>query len=313
MPMCNKTKAWSVADIPPQTGKIALVTGPTIGGLGFQTALALASAGAQVILAGRNEEKGKEAAEKILATVPEAKIDFVKVDLSSLASVEECANNVLKKYEKLDILINNAALMAPPKREVTKDGYEVQFGTNYLSHFALTARLLPLLRKSPNPRIVQVSSIASNDGKINFEDLQSEKCSYDFDVYAQSKLASLMFAFELQRRSDKGGWGIHSVAAHPGIAKTELVANGMGDNTLKGFVLKGAVRLFGGDPKDGALPSLFAATSPEAEKGGYYGPGGFREMKGHVGPATIAEQAKDEAVASKLWDVSTELTGVNWP
>jgi NAD(P)-dependent dehydrogenase (short-subunit alcohol dehydrogenase family) len=309
---CQK---WTTGDIPDQTNKVALVTGAT-GGLGYETSIALAKAGATVILAGRNEEKGKEALARIRAECPNAKIEFGKVDLGSLKSIKDFAADISTKYASLDILINNAGVMTPPKRETTADGFEIQFGTNHLSHFALTAQLLPLLRKSrfAPARVVTVSSLAARNGKINFDDLQSEKGKYGWNVYDQSKLANLLFTFELQRKSDANGWGIMSLAAHPGLASTDLVANGMGEKSWMGWTLTNVLKpLLWQSGAQGALPQLYAATSPDAQKSGYYGPNGFHEMKGHPTDAHIVPAALDLNVAAKLWDVSTDLTGVTWP
>ena len=203
--------------------------------------------------------------------------------------------------------------MAPPTRRTTADGFELQFGTNYLGHFALTARLLPLLRKSLRPRVINLSSGAHRMGaSIHFDDLHWERAYKAWPAYAQSKLAMLMFALELQRKCDANGWGLMSNAAHPGFARTELIANGPGSDALLSKI-SGVLRPFmSQSAAAGALPTLFAATSPEAEGGAYYGPDGFYEMKGAPAPAYIAPPAKDEQVARRLWEVSEHLTGVNW-
>jgi len=304
---------WTVKDIPNLEGKTALVTGAT-GGLGYETALRLAEAGATVILAGRNEAKGAEALAKLKAACPAAKASFQKVDLASLVSVREFAASVSSSNEKLDILVNNAGVMAPPKRETTADGFELQLGTNHLSHFALTALLLPLLRKSESPRVVTVSSIAARQGKICFDDLQSEKSYFPWPIYGQSKLANILFTFELQRRSDEGKWGIRAVAAHPGFSRTELVSNGPGDRSFSGVVTNYLLKpVFSQSVEDGALPQLYAATCPDAEPGGYYGPQGFLEMRGTVGPVTPPANAKNLETAKRLWEESEKLTNVSWP
>jgi len=311
--MSHCKKPWTTADIPPQTGKVALVTGAT-GGLGYEIALELSRAGATVIVAGRNEEKGKDALEKILAACPEAKLQFGKVNLGSLASVKEFAANISGNYKCLDILINNAGVMTPQKKTLTEDGFEIQFGTNYLSHFALTAHLLPLLQKSSAPRVITVGALAHRQGKINFDDLQSEKCSYGWNVYSQSKLANHLFAFELQKKSDARNWGITSIIGHPGICKTDLMANGPGEVGVTGWIATRIVRpLMFGTAQGGALPILYAATSPEAKGGDHYGPNGFYEIKGAVAPAYSAPTSMDPNVATKLWDVAVNLTGVTWP
>ena len=303
---------WLVADIPPQNGKLAVVTGAT-GGLGYETALALARAGAEVLVTGRNAVKGRVAIEQIKRAVPSAKVRFTMLDRASLASIRAFATSMLANGRPLDLLINNAGVMDLPTRRLTEDGFELQFGTNHLSHFALTALLLPLLRKAQAPRVVNVSSLAHRGGKIDFANLQAERKYNSWAAYQQSKLANLLFTFELQRRSDAYGWGLMSNAAHPGYARTELIPNGPGTGGLKGIGMKVLGSFMSHSAAAGALPTLFAATSPEAAPNGYYGPNGFYELKGPVAPAQVFPQAKDEAVARKLWEVSEQLTGVKWP
>jgi NAD(P)-dependent dehydrogenase (short-subunit alcohol dehydrogenase family) len=303
---------WSVADIPAQSGKLAVVTGAT-GGLGYETALALARAGAEVLVTGRNAEKGRAAIEQIKRAVPSAKVRFAMLDLASLASIRAFAASMLANSRPLDLLINNAGVMDLPTRRLTEDGFELQFGTNHLSHFALTALLLPLLRKAQAPRVVNVSSLAHRGGKIDFSNLQAERKYNSWAAYQQSKLANLLFTFELQRRSDAYGWGLMSNAAHPGYARTELIPNGPGAGGLKGIGMKVIGSFMSHSAADGAIPTIFAVTSPEAEPNGYYGPNGFYELKGPVAPAKVFPQAKDEVVARKLWEVSEQLTGVKWP
>jgi NAD(P)-dependent dehydrogenase (short-subunit alcohol dehydrogenase family) len=210
-------------------------------------------------------------------------------------------------------LINNAGVMDLPTRRLTEDGFELQFGTNHLSHFALTGLLLPLLRKAQAPRVVNVSSLAHRGGKIDFSNLQAERKYNSWAAYQQSKLANLLFTFELQRRSDAHGWGLITNAAHPGYARTELIPNGPGTGGLKGIAMKALGSFMSHSAAAGALPTLFAATSPQAPPNGYYGPNGFYELKGPVAPAQVFPQAKDEAVARKLWEVSEQLTAVKWP
>jgi NAD(P)-dependent dehydrogenase (short-subunit alcohol dehydrogenase family) len=303
---------WSVADIPSQNGKLAVVTGAT-GGLGYETALALARAGTEVLVTGRNTEKGRIAIEQIKRTVPSAKVRFAMLDLASLASIRAFAASMLANGRPLDLLINHAGVMDLPTRRLTEDGFELQFGTNHLSHFALTALLLPLLRKAQAPRVVNVSSLAHRGGKIDFANLQAERKYNSWAAYQQSKLANLLFTFELQRRSDAYGWGLMSNAAHPGYARTELIPNGPGTGGLKGIGMKVIGSFMSHSAAAGALPTLFAATAPEAAPNGYYGPNGFYELKGPVAPAKVFPQAKDEAVARKLWEVSEQLTAVTWP
>jgi NAD(P)-dependent dehydrogenase (short-subunit alcohol dehydrogenase family) len=302
---------WSVADIPSQRGKLAVVTGAT-GGLGYETALALASSGAEVLVTGRNAEKGRVAIERIKRAVPSAKVRFEVLDLASLASVRAFAAKMVANGQPLDLLINNAGVMDLPNRRLTEDGFEMQFATNHLSHFALTGLLLPLLRRAQTPRVVNVSSLAHRGGKIEFDNLQAEREYKSWPAYQQSKLANLLFTFELERRSDAYGWGLMSNAAHPGYARTDLIPNGPGTGGVKGIGMKLLGSFLSHSAAAGALPTLFAATASEAVTGGYYGPNGFYELKGPVSPAKVFPQAKDEGVARKLWEVSEHLTGVKW-
>jgi NAD(P)-dependent dehydrogenase (short-subunit alcohol dehydrogenase family) len=303
---------WTTRDIPDQAGKLAIVTGAT-GGLGLETALGLAQAGAEVILVGRNPAKGRAAEGLIRQHHRDAKVRFEVVDLASLASVADFADRILAAGRPVDILVNNAGVMALPKRETTSDGFEMQFGTNYLSHFALTARLLPLLTAA-KARVVQLSSIAHRSGKIHFDDLNYERGYQPFPVYSQSKLAMLIFAIELDRRSKANGWGLTSVAAHPGFARTDLIANGpaAGGNGLITSVINVMVSLMGHSAAAGALPSLMAATMPGARGGQYFGPQGWMEFKGPPGPGKIERRAMDAKVASDLWAASERLTGVTF-
>ena len=302
---------WTTADIPPLNGKTAVITGAT-GGLGYETALALAGVGAMVVLTGRNDAKGRNAIQSIRAQFPDAKVSYEALDLASLASVAEFVARFVAAYPSLDLLINNAGVMALPQRQTTVDGFEMQFGTNYLGHYALTARLLPWLRRGHQPRVVNLSSLAHRSGTINLDDLQSTRSYVPWKAYSQSKLAMLMFALELQRRSDAADWGLMSNAAHPGYARTDLIANGPGASGLLWQLSKSLQPLVSHSAAEGALPTLFAATSPRAEPGGCYGPNWFYELKGPPVPAKIMPQAKDAAVAARLWDVSAALTGVSF-
>jgi NAD(P)-dependent dehydrogenase (short-subunit alcohol dehydrogenase family) len=304
--------AWSIAEAPLQKGRLAIITGAT-GGLGYETALALAAAGADVLVTGRNAEKGRIAIERIQRAVPAAKVQFESLDLASLASIRAFAAATIANGQPLDLLINNAGVMDLPTRRLTEDGFEMQFGTNHLSHFALTGLLLPLLRKAQAPRVVNVSSLAHRGGKIDFDNLQGERKYRPWAAYQQSKLANLLFTFELQRRSDAHGWGLISTAAHPGYARTDLIPNGPGSGGLKGLGAKILGSFMSHSAAEGAQPTLFAAISGQAAPSGYYGPNGFYELKGRVAPAVVSPQAKDEAVAAQLWEVSERLTGVKWP
>ena len=302
---------WTTADIPPQNGKTAIITGAT-GGLGYETALALAGAGATVVLTGRSDAKGRAALDGIGAQFPNASVSYETLDLASLSSVADFVAGFAGAHNSLDLLINNAGVMALPARQATADGFEMQLGINYLGHYALTARLLPLLRRADQPRVVNLSSVAHRSGAIHFDDLQSARSYAPWKAYCQSKLAMLVFALELQRRSDAAGWGLMSNAAHPGYARTDLIANGPGARNLLWRLSKSLQPLMSHSAADGALPTLFAATSVAAKAAGYYGPNGFYEMKGPPAPAKIMPNAKDTAVAARLWDVSATLTGVSF-
>jgi len=302
---------WTTADIPPLNGKTAVVTGAT-GGLGYETALALAGAGAQVVLTGRNDVKGRDALQTIRTQVPNARIVYENLDLASLVSVADFAKRFAAAHASLDLLINNAGVMALPQRQTTADGFEMQFGTNYLGHYALTAHLLPLLRRGNQPRVVSLSSLVHRWGAIDFDDLQAARSYAPNKAYGQSKLAMLMFALELQRRSDAAGWGLMSNAAHPGYARTDLIANGPGTSGLVWQINKLLRPFVSQSAAEGALPSLFAAASPQAKPAGYYGPDWFYELKGPPVPAKITPQARDTAAAARLWDISAALTGVSF-
>jgi NAD(P)-dependent dehydrogenase (short-subunit alcohol dehydrogenase family) len=301
---------WTIRDIPDLSGKLAVVTGAT-GGLGLETALGLAGAGAEVILAGRDNTKGRRAEALIRERHRTAKVRFELIDLASLKSVLEFARRMLVADVPIDILVNNAGVMAMRNRESTDDGFERQFGTNYLSHFALTARLLPLL-KAAKARVVQLSSVAHRTGKIALDDLNHAQAYKPFAVYRQSKLAMLMFAAELDRRSQSKGWGLTSVASHPGLARTDLFFNGPahGANALVRSGTDLMLRLLGHSAAAGALPTLMAATMPGVVGGQYFGPEGWKEFKGPPGSAKIEPQALDRAVAARLWEESEQLTGV---
>ncbi|RZJ94076.1 MAG: SDR family NAD(P)-dependent oxidoreductase [Brevundimonas sp.] len=301
---------WTTNDIPDQSGRLAVITGAT-GGLGLETALILAAKGADVVLAARNPAKGAEAEALIRGRYPDAKVRFDFLDLADLSSVAAFADRYLAGGRPIDILINNAGVMALAKRQTTVDGFEMQIGTNYLPHFALTGRLLPLL-SAAKARVVQLSSVAHRGGGIRLEDLSYRNGYSAWPVYQQSKLAMLMFAIELQRRNHAHGWGLTSVAAHPGVSRTDLMANGpeqgRSSRSLNGWL----VRLFGQSAERGALPTLMAATSPDVTPGGYYGPQGPGEFRRRPGKAKIDRAALDADVARRLWDLSEQLTGVRW-
>lgn len=302
--------SYSERDIPDLSGKTAVVTGAT-SGLGYETARMLAQHGARVIVAGRNADKGRKALRDIRTGAGHADIAFELVDLGSLASVAAFSHRLTSAGNPIDILVNNAGVMTPPTRKTTSDGFELQLGTNYLSHFALTARLLPLLRAAPNARVVSLSSVAARQGKIDLDNLQSDPYE-PMVAYSQSKLACLMFAFELQRRSQANNWGVSSLAAHPGVARTDLIVNGMGDRGPAAFARRYLTFLFAPVPQ-AALPTLFAATAADATPGAYYGPRGLLEVRGQVGVATTPKAAFDVAMAQRLWDASEKLSGVPFP
>jgi NAD(P)-dependent dehydrogenase (short-subunit alcohol dehydrogenase family) len=298
-------------DIPSLHGKRAVVTGGT-SGIGRATATGLAAAGAEVVLAGRNPARGAEVLQEIAEHAPGACVRFEHLDLACLASVASFATRIAARHDALDILVNNAGVMALPQRRVTVDGFELQFGVNHLGHFALTSLLLPLLCRAPASRVVGVTSLSHRMGRIDFDDLQAERSYAPWGAYSQSKLAVLMFALELQRRSDAARWGMTSVAAHPGWALTNLYSSGPGSEGTPAYVIRLmrlGTRFFSHSAVYGAGPILFAATSLLAQGGGFYGRRWLWEMRGPPAPARLAPQARDAGVAARLWDVSADLTG----
>lgn len=298
---------WSATEIPDQHGRSAVVTGT--GGLGLETALALARAGYDVTIAGRNPQKGADAVCHIERTVRGATVRFGKLDLADLSSIASFARQFGDEKGSLDLLVNNAGIMVPPKRQETRDGFELQFGTNYLGHFALTAHLMPLLAEGTDARVVTVSSVAARSGKIDFDDINAETRYRPMEVYSQSKLACLMFALELQERSKAAGWNVSSMAAHPGVSRTDLLHNAPGRNSLQGLARTFLWFLFQ-PAAQGAWPQLYAATSEEAEPGGYYGPDRLSETRGYPRPARIPPQALDRAAREQLWELSQHMAGV---
>jgi NAD(P)-dependent dehydrogenase (short-subunit alcohol dehydrogenase family) len=294
--------SWSEADIPDLSGRVAVVTGAN-SGIGFETARALAQKGARVVLACRDPRKGQEAELRIRAGLPEARVRFLRLDLGSLASIGAFCQELASAERRLDILCNNAGVMMPPLSR-TADGFELQIGTNHLGHFALTARLLPLIRRAPDARIVTVSSLAHYWGRIDFDDLNAERRYSPTRAYGQSKLANLLFTRELARRLSARDEPIVAAAAHPGSTRTNLQQHSR--------VMYAAVALFSQLPREGALPTLYAATAPDVRGGDYYGPGRMLEMIGSPRPARSTPAAKNPETAARLWDVSERLTGVGF-
>jgi NAD(P)-dependent dehydrogenase (short-subunit alcohol dehydrogenase family) len=300
--------AWTAADVPDQTGRVAIVTGANTG-IGLEASRVLAQRGASVVLACRNVEKANAALASIERDGPATTPEVEQLDLASLASIEDFAGRVHDRHSRVDVLINNAGLMWTP-RSTTADGFELQFGTNHLGHFALTGRVLDLLLTVPDSRVVTVSSMGHRTGRIHFDDLQSQRRYGRHRAYAQSKLANLMFTFELQRRLAVAGAPTIAVAAHPGTTSTELVRYSpaviqAGNRAFEALVSQ--------DAPMGALPTLRAATDPAVQGGEYYGPSGLLELKGPPRRVQPARRARDAEAQRRLWAVSEELTGVRYP
>lgn len=294
---------WNFNSIPDQQGRIALVTGAN-SGIGYQTALMLAEKGAEVILACRNTDKAEQAADTIRKEFRAAKLSTVKLDLSDLDSVLQCADSIKSKYNKLDLLINNAGVMVPPLTR-TKQGFELQFGTNHLGHFALTGKLLPLILQTAGSRIVSVSSVAASINYIDLNDPNYNNKRYrKWFAYGQSKLAELMFIEALAERLNKKGSPTIATAAHPGGASTNL------QQTTGFFMRKILTPMISHSPAEAALPTLRAACDPSASNCSYWGPSGFTRMTGAPEPAKIPSKALNADLCNKLWEISEKLTGV---
>lgn len=313
------SKSWTLADVPSQAGKRVLITGAN-SGIGYHAAFTLARKGAHVILACRNRSKGEAALRRLTTEAPGTTAELAILDLASLAGIRDFAARELHQRRPLHILINNAGVMAPPQRLQTVDGFEVQFGTNVLGHFALTGLLFPALQQAAvesaeAPRIVTIASIAHKRGSLNFDDLQYKQNYAPMRTYQQSKLANVMLALEMDRRLRADGDNILSVAAHPGVANTNLFQTGdrsAFENAAR-KVVGHLIGAFLNSDVEGALPTLYAATAPEAAGGDYYGPKGFQEMRGEeIGLADIAPQAMDTAAAARLWNTCEELTGIKF-
>ncbi|QMV18701.1 SDR family NAD(P)-dependent oxidoreductase [Granulicella sp. 5B5] len=304
------TTHWTSAQIPTLNGKTVLITGAN-SGIGYQAALELARHGAHVLLGCRSRQKGEQALARLRSESPGASAELVLLDVSLLSDVRRFATEFFARGVALDILINNAGVMALNPRQVTPEGFERQFATNHLGHFALTGLLLPALGASPAPRVVTVASIAHQGGKIHFDDLQLARGYTPWGAYNQSKLANILFARELARRA--AGTKLLSLPVHPGVSQTSIVANGPGDKDLKTFVLFKFARFLTQPDAAGALPTLYAATSPEARSGDYIGPDGFMEMKGYPTVVKPRPHALDQSTGERLWTVSEQLTGVVYP
>ncbi|MEN6618317.1 MAG: oxidoreductase [Rikenellaceae bacterium] len=300
---------WTTGNIESQAGKRVIVTGGG-SGIGFEAARVLASKGAEVILSGRNMEKGERALSKIMEEDPSAKVNLMHLDLGDLKSIQNFAEEFRTKYESLDLLINNAGVMIPPYK-LTKDGFELQFGTNHLGHFALTGQLLPILLATAGSRIVTVSSIANRGASIFFDNLDGSKGYNHIKFYRQSKFANLLFAVELNNRLRKSGADTISIVCHPGISATNLMSRGSGKES--GKIMKFLFDLFAQPAEMGALPTLFAATNKELTGGEYIGPDGKDNHKGNPAISSEVNTLFKSAVAEKLWEVSENLTGIKYP
>ena len=293
---------WTAEQLPDQTGRVAIVTGAN-SGIGFETAKVLAEKGATVIMACRNLGKANPKADAIRAAHSGAEVEVMELDLSDLDSVRQFANAFRTKYSRLDLLINNAGIMVPPYGK-TAQGFETQFGVNHLGHFALTGSLLDLVVNTPGSRIVTVSSVAHLMGKIDFSDLNWEKGYKAQAAYGQSKLANLLFTYELQRRLAAAGKDTLAVAAHPGWTSTNLQEHAPSVKFMN--------RFFAQEPSMGALPTLYAATEANVRGAQYYGPSGFLEMNGPPKRVKSNRRSRDENVAERLWNISEDLTGVRF-
>ena len=294
---------WTEKNIPNLENKVAVVTGAN-SGIGYEAARALADKGARVVMACRNLDKADEAARRIRRKNPDASLEVMELNLGDLESVRQFAEEFRARFDQLDLLINNAGVMVPPYGK-TEDGFETQFGVNHLGHFALTGRLMEMLLNTPGSRVVTVSSGAHRMGKMNFGDLQWEREYKPWAAYGQSKLANLLFTFELQDRLSRAGADVKAVAAHPGGTKTNLQSN-------TSPLLRPLMNLIMQAPATGALPTLRAATARDVRGGDYYGPNGLGEMRGNPKRVGVGGAALDKATGAKLWEVSESLTGVHY-
>ena len=303
---------WSTEDIPDLTGKIAIVTGAN-SGVGYYTTQELAAHGARVVMACRNQEKAQEAAQAIQADIGLVALDPIPLDLADLASIRSFSQEFTSRYDQLDILCNNGGVMWPPYRQ-TADGFELQFGINHLGHFALTGWMLEILLNSGSSRVVNVSSSLHMIGRIDFVNLNAEQSYQMGAAYSQSKLAQLLFTYELQRKLEKTGNQTISLACHPGYAATNLQITGarMAGATLREKILRIGNQLLAQTPQMGALPSLYAATAPQAQGGDYIIPGGLLQQRGHPVKGHSSSTSYNRQIAKRLWTRSEALTGVSF-
>jgi NAD(P)-dependent dehydrogenase (short-subunit alcohol dehydrogenase family) len=301
---------WTAADVPDQSGRVAIITGSNTG-IGYGAAAVLAANGAHTVLAVRNLDKGNAAAERIKAASPDAMVTVQELDLTSLADVRKAADELRAKFPRIDLLINNAGVMYTDQASTT-DGFELQFGTNHLGHFALTGQLLDHMLSVDGSRVVTVSSVGHRiRAKIHFDDLNLDRNYNRVVAYGQSKLANLMFTYELGRRLKAKGAPTAALAAHPGAADTELLRNmPAGIRQVSQFFWSTVIAQ---GPDMGAEPTLRAATDPAAQNGQYYGPGGVGEQRGHPKVVESSAQSHNEDIQRRLWTVSEELTGVSYP
>jgi NAD(P)-dependent dehydrogenase (short-subunit alcohol dehydrogenase family) len=303
------TSKWTAADVPDQSGRVAIVTGANTG-IGYEAAAVLADKGAHVVLAVRNLDKGNDAASRIKSKSPKADVAVQELDLTALDNIRKAADELRASHPRIDLLINNAGVMYTDRAK-TQDGFELQFGTNHLGHFALTGQLLDHMLPVEGSRVVTVSSVGHRImARIHFEDLQLEKGYNRVAAYGQSKLANLLFTYELARRLKLKGARTIATAAHPGAANTELLRNmPLGIREVSEFFWNFIAQ----GPEMGALPTLRAATDPGAQNGEYYGPGSMREQRGYPKRVESSAQSHDEDIQRRLWSVSEELTGVTYP
>jgi NAD(P)-dependent dehydrogenase (short-subunit alcohol dehydrogenase family) len=303
---------WTHADVPDQSGRIAVVTGAN-SGIGLEAAKTLAGAGAHVVLACRDAAKAEAAAAELRAAAPRASLELLPLDLASLASVRDFAKAFADRHARLDLLINNAGVMAIPRR-LTADGFEMQLGTNHLGHFALTGLLLPRLLAAPGARVVTVSSTAHRGGRLFWDDLHGERRYQRWLHYGQSKLANLLFCYELDRRLRAAGLPLLSAACHPGYSATNLqfVGARMDGSRSMERLMGWANRVFSQDARMGALPTLYAATAPDVQGGDYYGPDRMFETRGHPKKVGSSTRSRDAESARRLWELSERATGVRY-